>query len=264
MRILLTALLSIVLSTTGLALNISDYRFHTMPETSYYGGIHSIAKDSVGRIWFSGYDALFVYNGNSFVQMNDFVTSLLPASYWSYGQVITDKAKRLYVGTNQGLLRFNYQTKGFECLLKGNIGSIACGDDGTLWFIRDGRLESFHPNQWPTVTHYPLPQGIQTPALALICVNEHIYIASNGKVYRLNKSSKQYQLFCTLGDDGCVIKDVITHHGTVYILTLTDGLYQCDDQGRVRKHYNLAREYGKPASTKKLYLDSSNTLWVAT
>ena len=25
------------------ALNIPDYRFHTMPETSYYGGIHSIA-----------------------------------------------------------------------------------------------------------------------------------------------------------------------------------------------------------------------------
>ena len=42
------------------ALNIYDYRFHTMPETSYYGGIHSIAKDSIGRIWFSGYDALFM------------------------------------------------------------------------------------------------------------------------------------------------------------------------------------------------------------
>lgn len=51
------------------ALNIPDYRFHTMPETSYYGGIHSIAKDSVGRMWFSGYDALFMYNGTSFVRM---------------------------------------------------------------------------------------------------------------------------------------------------------------------------------------------------
>ena len=27
------------------ALNVNDYRFHSIPETSYYGGIHSIAKD---------------------------------------------------------------------------------------------------------------------------------------------------------------------------------------------------------------------------
>ena len=54
-----------------------------MPETSYYGGIHSIAKDSVGRMWFSGYDALFMYNGTSFVRMTDLVTNLLPNSYWS-------------------------------------------------------------------------------------------------------------------------------------------------------------------------------------
>ena len=81
------------------ALNIPDYRFHTMPETSYYGGIHSIAKDSVGRMWFSGYDALFMYNGTSFVRMTDLVTNLLPNSYWSYGQVITDNRKGLYVLT---------------------------------------------------------------------------------------------------------------------------------------------------------------------
>ena len=64
---LLTAFFSVVVSSISppplcAALNIYDYRFHTMPETSYYGGIHSIAKDSIGRIWFSGYDALFMYN----------------------------------------------------------------------------------------------------------------------------------------------------------------------------------------------------------
>ena len=105
------------------ALNIPDYRFHTMPETSYYGGIHSIAKDSVGRMWFSGYDALFMYNGTSFVRMTDLVTNPLPNSYWSYGQVITDNRKGLYVGTNQGLLRFNYRKLEFEFVLEGNIGS---------------------------------------------------------------------------------------------------------------------------------------------
>ena len=78
------------------ALNIYDYRFHTMPETSYYGGIHSIAKDSIGRIWFSGYDALFMYNGSAFVRMDDLVTGLSPSSYWNYGQVVTDRRGGLY------------------------------------------------------------------------------------------------------------------------------------------------------------------------
>lgn len=34
----------------------SHVRFHALPETSYYGGIHSIATDSLGRLWFSGAD----------------------------------------------------------------------------------------------------------------------------------------------------------------------------------------------------------------
>lgn len=124
MRFLFTVLLFTLFSKSILALNISDYRFHTMPETSYYGGIHSITKDSIGRIWFSGYDALFMYNGNSFIQMNDLVISHLPSSYWTYGQVVTDHLKRLYVATNHGLLRFNYQTQNFEHILDGNIGTI--------------------------------------------------------------------------------------------------------------------------------------------
>ena len=60
-------------------------------------------------MWFSGYDALFMYNGTSFVRMTALVTNLSPNSYWSYGQVITDNRKGLYVGTNQGLLRFDYR-----------------------------------------------------------------------------------------------------------------------------------------------------------
>src|SRR5690606_8698502 len=130
-------------------------RFHKMPETSYYGGIHSITKDSVGRIWFSGYDALFVYNGNTFTQMNDLVISHSPRSYWAYGQVITDKSKRLYVATNQGLLRFNYQKQKFDRILQGNIGRIPAREDGTFCIIRDKKLQPFHPDNLPPVIDYP-------------------------------------------------------------------------------------------------------------
>ncbi|MDR0692908.1 MAG: response regulator [Prevotellaceae bacterium] len=262
MRFLFAGLFFILCSTPNLALNISDYRFHTMPETSYYGGIHSITKDSIGRIWFSGYDALFIYNGNSFVQMNDFVTKLLPSSYWLYGQVVTDTSKRLYVGTNQGLLRFNYQTKDFELILTGNIASVTSNEDGTMWLVRDGKIETFYPGRLPDITSYPLPPDV--PITALICTKEHIYIGSNGKVYRLDKKTGQHSLFSSLGDDRYVVRDVIEYKESVYILTHMDGLYECDNKGNVVKHYNLSREYGKSASTKKLYLDASNIIWIAT
>lgn len=262
MRFLFTVLLFTLFSKSSLALNISDYRFHTMPETSYYGGIHSITKDSIGRIWFSGYDALFMYNGNSFIQMNDLVISHLPSSYWTYGQVVTDHLKRLYVATNHGLLRFNYQTQNFEHILDGNIGTITSNEDGTVWLIRNNKIESFHPDHLSTITEYPLSSNIIISAL--ICTKRHIYIASNGKIFKLNKKTKQYSLFIDLGSDSYVIRDVIEYNKSIYILTHMDGLYECDNDGNIVKHYNLSLEYGKSASTKSLYLDSSNIIWVAT
>lgn len=262
MRLLFAGFLFFLLPVSGLSLNISDYRFHTMPETSYYGGIHSITKDSVGRIWFSGYDALFVYNGNSFTQMNELVTTFLPGSYWSYGQVITDKSKRLYVGTNRGLLRFNYQTKDFEFILEGNIATITAGDDGRVWLVRNGKIESFHPDSLPAVTPYPIASDIAISEL--IYAREHIYIASTGKLYRLNKHIGEYNLFADLGNENFMVKDVIEYNGSFYILTHMDGLFKCAADGQVTEHYDLYREYDKSASAKKLYIDSSNILWVAT
>jgi len=262
MRFIFTVFLSIFLPWPSLALDVSDYRFHTMPETSYYGGIHSITKDSIGRIWFSGYDALFMYNGNSFIQMNELVTNHLPSAYWTYGQVITDKSKRLYVATNHGLLRFHYQTQTFDLILEGNIGTIASADDGVIWMIRNNKVESFQADHPSVITSYPLASNGFISAL--ICTQKHVYMASAGKLYILNKKTKQYQVFTDLGDPSYVIRDVIEHAGSAYILTQLNGLYECDYKGKIVQHYPLSFGSGKSTSTKSLYLDASNKLWVAT
>mgnify|MGYP002614701744 FL=1 len=248
------------------ALNIPDYRFHTMPETSYYGGIHSIAKDSVGRMWFSGYDALFMYNGTSFVRMTDLVTNLSPNSYWSYGQVITDNRKGLYVGTNQGLLRFNYRKLEFEFVLEGNIGSVTANNDGTVWLIRNNGIESFSPERLPAVTRYPMPPEMSAPGrtLTLVCTKEYVYAASGGDLYRLNRETGQYVLFASVGGGSCVIRDVVECNGSVYVLTLMDGLYECDGNGRIGRYFRLPLEYEKSAGAKELHLDSQGIIWVAT
>ncbi len=261
MRFLLISVCFSLFSITVLSLNSSDYRFHTMPETSYYGGIHSIVKDSIGRIWFSGYDALFVYNGNSFIQMNDVVTKFSPSSYWTYREIVTDHSKRLYVGTNHGLLRFNYQTQDFESILDGNIGMVSLDDDGVVWLIRNNRVESFHPDHFPTVTYYPLSS--KSIITALICTENSIYIGLKEQLYRLDKETKQYSLFVSLKDD-IIVRDVIEYDGSVYVLSDMDGLYEYDNEGKVTKHHTLFKGNENFASAKKLYLDSENVIWITT
>lgn len=235
-----------------------------MPETSYYGGIHSIAKDSIGRIWFSGYDALFMYNGSAFVRMDDLVTSLSPSSYWNYGQVVTDHRGGLYVGTNHGLLRFDYGSRSFESVLDGNIGSVMVNGDGTVWLIRNNDIESFDPERLPELVRYERPPDCSVSSLALICTREYVYAATKGNLYRLNRETGQYTLFTTVGGDGCVIRDVVEYGGSVYVLTLMDGLYECDGDGRVTQYFRLPVEYEKSAGAKELFLDTSGIIWVAT
>lgn len=245
-----------------MGLDLADYRFYTLPETSYYGGIHSIAKDSIGRLWFSAYDALFVYNGNSFIPMNERVTRLQPGQYWSYGQVVTGCSKQLYVGTNHGLLRFDYRTNRFECLFDGNIGFLTSHADSALWLIRNDTVVSFRPGREPAMASYPLPEG--RVASALICMHEQVYAASGGNLYALDRETGRYRLFGVVGGAGCQIKDAIAYGDAVYILTLMDGLFVCDAAGRTVKHHPLSGASGKSAGAKKLYLDSSHVLWVAT
>lgn len=259
-------LLGILISPPLHGLDLSDYRFHTMPETSYYGGIHSIAKDSVGRIWFSGYDALYMYNGSAFTPMNDLVTCLSPRSYWAYGQVVCDRRGGLYVGTNHGLLHFDYRTQTFRFLLEGNIGSVTVHDDGTVWLLRDNAVESFRPERLPEVVGYPLPPDVAAAeqTLALVCTKEYVYLSSGGRLFRLNRETKEYAPFTVVGGEGCVIRDVVEYRGSVYVLTQMDGLYECDAGGRVIRFFRVPDEFEKSSGAKEMYLDSKGILWVAT
>lgn len=261
MRYIFSILIFILFSYIVYPINPSQYRFHTMPETSYYGGIHSITKDSIGRMWYSGHETLFMYNGNAFFQMNYLITKQSPESFWSYGHVMTDSNKKLYVATNHGLLRFNYQIQDFESVLDGNIGSVVAGNDGSVWVIRNSKVESFEADRLPATTNYPLPAGI-TP-MELINTGSGMYVASKGKVYKLDKQSKEYTLFVDFEDDK-VTKDILEYNGAVYILTHMDGIYECDIKGKILRHYEISVNNKKSPFAKEMYLDPSDTIWIAT
>lgn len=248
------------------ALNVNDYRFHTMPETSYYGGIHSIAKDSVGRIWFSGADAVYMYDGLSYNRFNDRITSISPNSYWGFLQVVTAADRNVYVSTNNGLMRFDYSTKDFTCVLDGKMSFLTTDEEGTMWMIRNDAIEAWNPSEASQPMKYPFHEHMDvTPqTLTLSCSGNVVWVASLGVLYRLDVNAGVYEAMVDMGDRTTVIRDVETFRGSHYVLTAKDGIYRFSESGGLLKHYRLPDGYEKSSVAKSLYLDSQGILWAAT
>lgn len=242
-----------------------SYRFHTMPETSYYGGIHSIAKDSIGRIWFSGSEAVFIYDGVDFIKMNDRVTVFSPESNWSYTQVAADSEGRLYVGTSRGLLRYDYLTDGFDFVIDGNVSMLASSSDGNIWMIRNDCPESFSADVAEPFKSYPLPEDISgsSSAVFLSCCGDRVYVSKGNSVYRLSPETSGYVHAASVRSASDV-KEVLEYNGFLYVMTSTDGVFKVDGTGVTVRHFPVYENARKAIVAKDICLDSRGIVWVAT
>lgn len=262
MRRFITIFLAILAIAPARAIDTSVYRFHQMPETSYYGGVHSIAKDSIGRIWFSGFDAVYMFNGDSFRRINKEIFRFNPETHWAMGHVVTDIHGDVYVATDHGLFRFDYATEGFKLVIDGNIGNVVAGKDGLIWLIRDNKIVAFSPESLQEMSTFPLPEGVETsiPTLSLTCDGPFTYVGNAGVLYRLDASTGNYARFVRFPSDGTVVRDVMDVGGHIFVLTQMEGIFQYSADGLLEKKYPLPES----ASSKQLYLDKNGIIWVAT
>lgn len=239
-----------------------NWRFHRMSETSYYGGINSIAKDSIGRIWFSGTDALYMYNGQSFVSKG--VQSSKPGFQVDYRAIRMDSERNLYVGTNCGLFVFDYLYERMEPVLEGNVGAIDTDGDGRVWMILDGTVVRYGKDG--AVEPFPVSEGIslRSKNLTLSCSGAHVYASSAGELFRIDGATGIWDRFTSVGNGSSTISDVLEKDGRVYVLTLRDGLYECSEDGIVLRSFRLPRGYDRSSTAKELYADGQGLLWVAT
>lgn len=243
------------------AIDISRYRFHTIPEVNYYHGIMQITKDSIGRMWFNGRDALFMFDGNEFYQMDKNISNLFPKTPWVYKTVFTDSSKKLLVTTDRGLLSFNYTTFLFSLILEGNINSIVQEKDGLIWIIRDDRLESFYYSQNPIVKkcQFQSKNGL----FGLSCIKGNIYFGDGEKIYRTNRNMKKPELFTSLNKNIGYLRQMIEYHNDFFVLA-NYGLYRLDKSGTLKKEYRIAGSNESLRDLKQLYIDFYGILWVAT
>ena len=251
-----------LLSVPLMAIDGRNYRFHQMPETSYYGGINSIAKDSIGRVWFSGTDALYMFNGRSFVSKA--VGGARPGVQVDYRAIVSDGERNLYAATSCGLYGLDYLSETMRLLREGDVGAIDTDGEGRVWMILDDVVVRYEGNG--SVREYPLPGGVRRSpfSLSLSCSGGGIYVGAYGQLLTLDGGSGVYSDFTEVGNDNSVVSDVIETDGRVYVLTLRDGLFECDTDGNVLRTFRLPDGYDRTSTAKTLYRDADGIIWVAT
>ncbi len=243
------------------SLGSPSLRFHTIPDASYFGGIHSIVRDSIGRIWFSGSEAVFMYDGSGFSLKNGLMTCQQPDSYWQFGHLVTDDNGRLYVSSNHGLQLFDYATESFSPVLDGNIGPLTRTAGGVLWLVRDGQVAARYPSG--EVRYYPFPEGLDPDPirLGLFCSEDEVMVGVSRSLYRLDAESGRYVFFAEFPDQ---IADILVLQDTVYVQTQYAGLHQCTWEGKVLQVFRQPEQNGHSGNAKQLYADGDGLIWVAT
>ena len=238
-----------------------ELHFHVFQDASYNGGIHSIAKDSVGRIWFSGADAVFMYDGSRFVKQNELMTCQNPSNYWSYGHLAINGKGHLFVATNRGLQEFDYRTQTFSAVMTGNIGPIEVTKDGTLWFIRNGSVYSLDVQGENRI--YPLPpeENPDPNHLTVMCSGDSVWVAASRRLLRLDGRSGEYGFFAELPDE---IVDLVQLDGSLFVLTQSQGLFQFGFDGIRARTFRFPGEHGATSNAKQLFEDGKGNIWVAT
>ncbi|WAC39561.1 two-component regulator propeller domain-containing protein [Pedobacter sp. SL55] len=260
-KYVLVACLITLLFQSVYAIDISKYRFHIMPETSYYGGIQSIAKDSLGRMWYTGPDALFMYDGNSFYQLDDVVFAIKPKGKWGYGSIVIDKTGNLFLSSGHGLLKFNYQKFSFEVVVDGIIRSLCLHNDGKLYMFSGDSLKSYDPKT-QQVEGFRLPKNQSYNNI--VSLNGNVFVTQEAALFKVQMNSRRLLPFANFGATTNAINDGLVFGGAYYFLTHRGGIHVTDAAGNLMKRIPVVVAGNQTMLSKKIYIDQTGIIWVAT
>lgn len=243
------------------AIDTARYRFHLMPETSYYGGIQSIAKDSLGRIWYTGSDAIFMYDGNDFHQLNDLVSVIKPAVKWGYGALISSQEGDLFLLTNHALLRFDYEKFIFNAIVEKGIQSACQHDDGQLYMISGDSLLWLDPKT-ERIDGFQLPENKFFSKV--ISLGGNLFLSQESSLYKVRKGEKRLVPFMQLETPSQTVVDAVEYQGHYYHLTYRGGIFVTDNVGKIIRHIAVSFKDNHSVLAKGIFLDQTGVMWVAT
>lgn len=215
--------------------NINNYKFrhynieHGIPSNC----ITSILQDSKGYIWIGTDMGLCRFDGLNFTNIGyEKRDSILRKKTITS---ILEKNNIIYIGTESGLYEYDrvnnkakeikLESKNGEVIPK-SINHITTDINGNMWIATSQSGIFMYSLTEKKATQY-LIKDIHFPLLRILTdSNNNIWVTGMERLYKLNKSTNQFETFIVNGYEQGIYSMAITEdtNGNIWVGTWTDGL----------------------------------------
>jgi ligand-binding sensor domain-containing protein/signal transduction histidine kinase/DNA-binding NarL/FixJ family response regulator len=245
--------------------------------------ITGFLQDDQGFIWFGNYKGLTRYDGYEFKTFLHRPSDTTSLSNNRVNAVFMDSEHIIWIGTSNGLNRFNRDLETFESIyirsIKGGVNYISCiAEDGqrNLWIGTSGGLKRLNKVTM-VLEEASLTEALPTaqePIYSLyIDIEKNLWIGSKSGLHKFDpvlrkmldmpdaiKSSRLSQNIRTV-----VIRQ--TGNGDMWFGTENSGVFHYDPERQEIKTYTFTEECSNCLASdwvKDMLVYDDNTLWIAT
>ena len=177
----------------------------------------------------------------------------------SVNDIYIDEFGAIWIGTREGLNRYDGNGIDTYKLEKGNPASLFCNTilritgnhDGTLWLLCNDGISELDLRTMSFRTVDPVP------AQSICYANGVLYVARGRQILSWSPEDGSSSTLVE-SPGGTEISYLIADETSVIWGTSEDGFFSCDLEGHSVKHL-----YG-PCSATRIYKDSSGTIWAGT
>ncbi|MDR1938942.1 MAG: response regulator, partial [Tannerellaceae bacterium] len=222
-------------------------------------GQRDVRQDKWGFIWVTTVSDLYRFDGYTFKRYTEKLTDV---NAGSFDRIEIDKAGDVYVCTNQGILKYNYLSDCFDCILKASSSLIKEDVAGRLWAVTHtiGMLDEGNRQFIPVESE----EGVIHQVSAICTDQRNVYIGTlAGQVYLLDRERMKFR--CVFSKAGHNIVDIARIDRTLYVLAENNGLLALDlDDFSERKHYTFFYPGGDMRiSARVLFIDKYGMVWIS-
>jgi len=255
-----------VLFLTISASEKNNYRFRTFsPEGGfYYDGITGIQQDKEGFIWIMMDNDLYRFDGYQYKSFYSYFRELDESGKWQFNSIATDSQGRIFVGTTNGLFKYNRGSDSFDKIQEGNISSLNIDNRNNVWFSQDSQSTIYNEeNKNSQKLFYKENKSLN--ANSYIQDDDAIFLSFYDNIYRYNYNTQKVTPFFTF-EKGFFIQRIRKSNNKIWALIAGQGLFKIDiPTATLEKKYDFYYKNQKEKTlTRDLFIDKNGEIWIAT
>lgn len=256
-------------------------RFQPFSEKGSLGSVGEITQDDFGFHWFNSSRGLYRWDGSEgtlFLHRNGDPTSIASNEI---NEIAIDERQDLWIGTRQGLSRFDRKTETFETLLKDyRVVSVLDDGDGSIWAgTRENGLFRIFKGTHETVQYLHDPEdstSIAGDRISIILKTQEgeLWMAVAGagiSLYQRETDDFKHILVDPEHPErfpSSKFRDIIqTRDGTFWVAASRGGLTHYDHQRGTFEHFTPDPDDPNALPTTEAYSlmeDKKGQIWIGT